>query len=255
MNKTMPLVAIALASMLLPATARSDYFIQWDFDLGEPTPGTCQVLTQPLSIDTDTWDGLQPWILFVISTPWPPVCDTWRTVTFEQVSGPTPGAFGSATVYNTLVPGCPPWPILYSTCAIVDPNLQSGIYTIRATLGRSTSEEFFVCVNVPGCGLTPVLENGDASPVFRSLCAAPNPTRGETVVRFEMENSAFVQAAVYSVGGRLIRQVFEGELSPGSHSFRWNGRDDLGGRAAAGLYFFRILTPGRTSTARLIVIR
>ena len=60
---------------------------------------------------------------------------------------------------------------------------------------------------------------------------------------------------VYDVTGRLVRTLHDRHTTAGSHVASWNGRDDLGARAASGVYFYRIDAGGRTHTRKMTLLR
>jgi flagellar hook assembly protein FlgD len=57
---------------------------------------------------------------------------------------------------------------------------------------------------------------------------------------------------VFDLGGRLVRTLHRGPLAAGPHAFEWNGRDQAGRRAAAGVYFVVFDSPGRGLRAKLV---
>ena len=90
-------------------------------------------------------------------------------------------------------------------------------------------------------------------PVTRLLPAVPNPSRGECAVRFELAEPARVRLTVYDVGGRRVRLLSDDRFPSGGHEKVWNGRDDQGHRAAAGVYYVRLESGGRQES-RLVVL-
>jgi DNA-binding beta-propeller fold protein YncE len=90
----------------------------------------------------------------------------------------------------------------------------------------------------------------------------PNPTRGATWLHLGLGSSAaalsgemFIQARIYDGHGRLVRQVFEGTLPPGSHVLHWNGESHQGRDVPPGVYFLDVQVDGqrlqRTKIVRL----
>lgn len=64
-----------------------------------------------------------------------------------------------------------------------------------------------------------------------------------------------VRAEVYDVRGRKVRQLVDERQTQGNYSVPWNGRDDQGRELAQGLYFFRFQAGGKSSRAKLTVVR
>lgn len=87
------------------------------------------------------------------------------------------------------------------------------------------------------------------------LSAAPNPSPGATVLRFELARAARVHIEVLDVSGRRVRALGPRLLNAGPHAIRWDGRDDAGRDAGAGLYFVRVAGPDGTGTVRIARVR
>lgn len=85
------------------------------------------------------------------------------------------------------------------------------------------------------------------------LSAAPNPFVGdEQLLKFRLAERGEVEVAVYSLDGKRVRNLFEGNLSPGSHALNWNGKNDAGVDLPAGLY--KVVLHGATINVSLSVI-
>lgn len=89
--------------------------------------------------------------------------------------------------------------------------------------------------------------------------ARPNPTAGGCRVRFTIpsENAGQtpVSLAVYGVDGRRLKTLVSGSVGAGAHEAAWDGRDESGADAAAGLYFVRLEWRGRQLTTKLARVR
>jgi flagellar hook assembly protein FlgD len=65
-----------------------------------------------------------------------------------------------------------------------------------------------------------------------------------------------VTLGLYDVSGRRVRALFRGEATAGESDYEWDGRDDRGRPAAAGLYFARVQAAGEAPrTAALLRLR
>ena len=89
----------------------------------------------------------------------------------------------------------------------------------------------------------------------RLLPNSPNPFRGRTDVRFQMDRGGRVELAVYSVAGRLVRKLAEGRYEPGTHVLAWDGRDAGGRPLASGVYFVRLQGEGVSETRRVVMLK
>lgn len=84
------------------------------------------------------------------------------------------------------------------------------------------------------------------------LRASPNPFRGAADVTLALPRAGAVDVRVHDVTGRLVRALANGTRAAGWHTVTWDGRDDAGGPAAAGIYFVRAAAGGSTATEKLV---
>ncbi len=87
------------------------------------------------------------------------------------------------------------------------------------------------------------------------LRAVDNPARGGARIRLDPGRSRAGRLEVYDIGGRRVASLMEGALPAGSSEFAWDGRDERGRVAAAGLYLVSLELPGRRITSRLLLLR
>jgi len=52
-----------------------------------------------------------------------------------------------------------------------------------------------------------------------------------------------------------VRTVFAGDLTPGAHAFRWDGRDDAGRNQPSGVYVCRLDVAGEVGTRRMLLMK
>ena len=83
----------------------------------------------------------------------------------------------------------------------------------------------------------------------------PNPFGGSpTSVRFGLHVDGPADLSVYSVQGRLVKRLASGAQTAGEHVTQWDGRDDSGRRATAGVYFYRLVTREGTFEKRMLLL-
>jgi len=85
-------------------------------------------------------------------------------------------------------------------------------------------------------------------PRLAILSAAPNPSASAVRLMFAAPSAGSCDARIFAANGRLVRAF--PSLKPGT--FTWDGRDDHGTLAPAGLYFVRIAQGASAATARLV---
>ncbi len=94
----------------------------------------------------------------------------------------------------------------------------------------------------------------DASAAPR-VAAWPNPCRGEAVLRVTAPAAGSQRVVVLDAAGRRVRTLSEGSFPAGARDIRWDGRDQSGARAPAGVYLVSLTAAGRTTQARLALLR
>jgi hypothetical protein len=84
----------------------------------------------------------------------------------------------------------------------------------------------------------------------------PNPARGATRISFALPQGAPARTTlgVFDAQGRRVR-VLEGPFRAGLNEVAWDGTDDAGRAARAGLYFYRLESAGAVLSRRLVVVR
>lgn len=115
----------------------------------------------------------------------------------------------------------------------------------------------------PGCGrmgACPVACAAAAVPLpaaamTRLLGNHPNPFNPSTTIEFELGRAMPVAIDVYSVAGRHIRRLVNGQMSAGVHTAVWDGGDDAGRLVAAGVYFYRMRTPDQSDVGRMAIVK
>jgi serine protease len=97
----------------------------------------------------------------------------------------------------------------------------------------------------------------DDKPVTTPLLlhpALPNPAAPMTTLRLEMPRAGHASIRIYDATGRLTRTLVDGELTAGNHPLVWDGRDDSGVPATAGVYWARMRSANQPEQSTPIVI-
>lgn len=84
----------------------------------------------------------------------------------------------------------------------------------------------------------------------------PNPFNGTANISLLIEGgSQHSNVSIFDIGGRMVKNLYDGELRPGYHLLRWNGADNNGNSLASGVYLVRLLSPSGDSTRKITYIR
>jgi len=83
----------------------------------------------------------------------------------------------------------------------------------------------------------------------------PVPSRGDIVLAYTLERPGFVELVLYDATGRRVRLLDHGHRGAGRHEVRWDGRDQAGRAAPAGVYFVRMAAEGVVAGRRFPLVR
>jgi probable HAF family extracellular repeat protein len=78
----------------------------------------------------------------------------------------------------------------------------------------------------------------------------PNPAHGSAVFDFTLTRSGPVRLELFDVSGRRVRTLVDGDHGPGTARVAWDGADERGAAAPAGMYFARFAAESRVMTRR-----
>jgi hypothetical protein len=107
-------------------------------------------------------------------------------------------------------------------------------------------------VRASGSSPTVSVDLGLGLPQGVALQVWPNPARNATRLRFSLPIADEVDARVFDVAGREVRRLHRGPLGAGEHELAWDGRDEAGRAAPAGVYFARVESAGTARVARIV---
>jgi hypothetical protein len=83
----------------------------------------------------------------------------------------------------------------------------------------------------------------------------PNPASSATSLTFKLPAAAPVTLAVFDVRGCLVQTLVHQHQTAGPHVVRWNGCDDHGRQAPAGIYLVRLVVGDFVTSKRLLLMR
>ena len=82
----------------------------------------------------------------------------------------------------------------------------------------------------------------------------PNPARGASQIEFQLTRPGPVEAAVVDVRGRRVKTLHSGFREAGTTRLQWDGFDTAGRRAAAGVYFLRVVSREFREARRVVLL-
>lgn len=85
-----------------------------------------------------------------------------------------------------------------------------------------------------------------------SFLVYPNPFTSGPTLSYELKTCSRVRIEAYNSSGRRVSLLVDEDKSPGIYTVTWNGNDESGGKAAKGIYFFRLSMDGTVQVRKAI---
>jgi hypothetical protein len=83
----------------------------------------------------------------------------------------------------------------------------------------------------------------------------PNPFNPSTIIPLALPQRTKVRLDIFNVLGQRVRTLVDGPLDAGYHNMAWNGLDEAGRQAAAGMYFYLVETDGFRQTRKMTLVK
>ena len=83
----------------------------------------------------------------------------------------------------------------------------------------------------------------------------PNPFNGSTVISFDLARRAQVTLRVCNVLGQTVATLINEDVAAGRHRVVWDGRDEYGGMAASGVYFYYLQTDAFVESRKMVLLK
>lgn len=68
----------------------------------------------------------------------------------------------------------------------------------------------------------------------------PNPFNQETDIRYQLPSEEHVSLTVYNLLGQKINTLVNEKILTGSHTIKWDSRNDFGDTVASGVYLYAL---------------
>ncbi|MBC8182869.1 VCBS repeat-containing protein [candidate division KSB1 bacterium] len=83
----------------------------------------------------------------------------------------------------------------------------------------------------------------------------PNPFNQQTTIDFMLQEKTDVVLTIYNTTGQIISKIFNQNLQAGLHTFKWNGKDDLGNEVTSGVFLYQIKTDQFSQIRKMVMIK
>ncbi len=129
---------------------------------------------------------------------------------------------------------------------------------ITGTVGYTTAPRRFT-VSVGSASYLGTVRTGALARISDFALGAPfpNPAYAAAGVSVDLalpQAVSDVSLQVYDVHGRLVRTLLRGPVDAGVQRVAWDGRDEAGSRAAAGVYFVKTRAAGFSAAKKVVLL-
>lgn len=98
------------------------------------------------------------------------------------------------------------------------------------------------------------LLNRNSNPAeFHLFPNYPNPFKSKTTLVFSLPNAGKIQVDIFDILGRKVKRLSTNNFTAGMHKITWNGRDQNGRVAPAGVYFVHVQAGQFQATRKVIL--
>jgi len=148
--------------------------------------------------------------------------------------------------------------VVVEIASVLTPTAQMKLRFIACDTGSETLveggvDDVWIHGPLPGGAGVPEGETLARVPGLRP--SRPNPLTEQATVSFILEAAGPVTLSIVDAAGRRVRDLARGRLEAGEHAYAWDGRDDGGRPAAAGIYFARLQWSGGTQSRPIVRMR
>ncbi len=83
----------------------------------------------------------------------------------------------------------------------------------------------------------------------------PNPFNPSTTITYALPSRQNVEIAVFNLLGQRVITLYKGVQSAGVHKLKWNGKNMHGTPVSSGIYIYKLMTPEKTLTRKMIFLK
>ncbi|MBN1327220.1 MAG: T9SS type A sorting domain-containing protein [Candidatus Cloacimonetes bacterium] len=84
----------------------------------------------------------------------------------------------------------------------------------------------------------------------------PNPFNPGTILSFSLSEDTSGKLVIYNMRGEMIIDVYQGNINAEElYTFTWDGRNSEGNPVASGIYLYKLITPVRTFSRKMILMK
>jgi flagellar hook assembly protein FlgD len=76
-----------------------------------------------------------------------------------------------------------------------------------------------------------------------------------SAIRLSLAETEAASVVLHDGQGRRVKTLVNGVLPAGEHTYRWDGRDEVGNRVASGVYFCHIQAGAVNETGKIVMMK
>lgn len=82
--------------------------------------------------------------------------------------------------------------------------------------------------------------------------AYPNPFKSSTTIAVDVKEGENATITIYNILGQAVMTY---RVPAGSHNLSWNGRDSKGNACGSGIYFYKLTSPTKNQTKKMVIVK
>ena len=83
----------------------------------------------------------------------------------------------------------------------------------------------------------------------------PNPFNSTTKIMFNLNEDFNIKININDIRGNLVKSLIDGFCEKGTHTVHWDGKDNERKSVVSGVYFYKILVDGKSSTKKMLFVK
>jgi len=97
--------------------------------------------------------------------------------------------------------------------------------------------------------------NGFTPSEFSLAQNYPNPFNPSTDISFAMDVASDVNLTIYNMLGQKVKVLENAYLAGGTHTYTWNGQDELGQSVSTGVYLYTLTSGNQTISKKMALMK
>ena len=83
----------------------------------------------------------------------------------------------------------------------------------------------------------------------------PNPFNPTTKIKYDLPQDNMVTITIYDIMGRNVRTIVNTKQTAGYHSLQWDAKNNIGSKAAAGVYIYTIQAGEFNASKKMVLLK